>query len=324
MEAAYNAVTGVWTITGSVASVNAALAAVTFVPAPNSNTGVTITTHIVDAAGAGPADGAIAITILPSNDAPVLAAASPALTGITEDSVNNGGQTVGSFANAAISDVDAGAFKGIAITARTGGNESWQYSTDGGAHWTNVGAVSNASALLLRETDLVQFQPNTENGANATLTYRAWDQTSGVFATKVDTTTNGGGTAFSTTTNTATLAVSNQNDIATITTTSLSVTETDLAAPVSFNIASKVSITDVDTDDSAAPHGYVANSGTVTFVGQPTPPSGSLGDLLTFDAGTGQVSFDKSAFNWLKNGETVVYTHQLLGASRATTPRSRR
>src|SRR5258705_12858950 len=54
--ATYTAATGVWTITGTVAQVNAALAAVAFVPASNNDVNTTITTHIVDAANTGPTE----------------------------------------------------------------------------------------------------------------------------------------------------------------------------------------------------------------------------------------------------------------------------
>ena len=55
--ATYTAGTGVWTITGTVAQVNAALAAVAFTPATNNDVDATITTHIEDAAATGPANG---------------------------------------------------------------------------------------------------------------------------------------------------------------------------------------------------------------------------------------------------------------------------
>src|SRR5258707_4505651 len=55
--------TGVWTITGTVAQVNAALAAVAFVPASNNDVNTTITTHIVDAANTGPTDGVINLNV---------------------------------------------------------------------------------------------------------------------------------------------------------------------------------------------------------------------------------------------------------------------
>jgi len=70
----YNAGTGVWTVTGTLADVNAALAAVAFAPAANWDQGATISTRIRDAAGTGPADGTITLDVTPVNDAPVAVA----------------------------------------------------------------------------------------------------------------------------------------------------------------------------------------------------------------------------------------------------------
>ena len=70
--ATYSALTGVWAITGAVAQVNAALAAVAFVPAANFNGDTTIATHVEDAQGDGPADGAISLDGTAVNDAPVI------------------------------------------------------------------------------------------------------------------------------------------------------------------------------------------------------------------------------------------------------------
>ena len=68
--ATYTAGTGVWTVTGTVAQVNAALAAVAFTPATDNDVDTTITTHIQDAAATGPADGLITLDVTPVNDAP--------------------------------------------------------------------------------------------------------------------------------------------------------------------------------------------------------------------------------------------------------------
>src|SRR5690606_15909579 len=57
----FNAATGVWTVTGSVADVNAALAAVAFTPSLNWDRNFEITTRIRDAADTGPADGTITV-----------------------------------------------------------------------------------------------------------------------------------------------------------------------------------------------------------------------------------------------------------------------
>ena len=68
--ATYDGGTGVWTITDTVANVNLALANLVFTPTVNNDVDTTITTHIEDAAGAGPADGTITLDVTPVNDAP--------------------------------------------------------------------------------------------------------------------------------------------------------------------------------------------------------------------------------------------------------------
>jgi VCBS repeat-containing protein len=67
----FDAVTGVWTVTGSVADVNAALADLAFTPSSNWSQTVTIAAGIRDAAGTGPTDGTITLSATPRNDAPV-------------------------------------------------------------------------------------------------------------------------------------------------------------------------------------------------------------------------------------------------------------
>src|SRR5207249_2798279 len=94
--------------------------------------------------------------------------------------INNPGDTVASLLGAAASAVDAGAIQGIAVTATSisgTGTGRWQFSTDGGTNWSDIGAVSDGSALLLRSTDRVRFLPDGLNGNTGSITYRAWDQT---------------------------------------------------------------------------------------------------------------------------------------------------
>jgi hypothetical protein len=122
-----------------------------------------------------------------------------------------------------ITDTDAGAQKGIAITAVDGTLGTIQYTlvttNPQESDWKNVvadGAVSNASALLLPTTARLRFTtsllPHHATGApflplesklDTGLTFRAWDQTSGTVGARGDTTTNGGGSAFSAATETA-------------------------------------------------------------------------------------------------------------------------
>ena len=110
-----------------------------------------------------------------------------------------------------ISDVDAGASKGIAITAVDTNNGSLVYTIDDGSTWNTVGSVSNSNALLLDSTSStkIAFEPNPGITGDLTdiFTFRAWDQTSGSAGSKVDTSSNGGTNAFSSTTDTVNITI---------------------------------------------------------------------------------------------------------------------
>jgi VCBS repeat-containing protein len=159
------------------------------------------------------------ITMVAANHAPVLdAAQSPVLTSVTEDSgVPTGatGTLVSSLVSG-VSDADTGALKGIAITAINATNGALYYSTDGGASWSTVGAVSSTSALLLAadgNTRLYYVPSANYNGTvSDALTFSAWDRTSGVAGTKVSTASSGGTAAFSTVTDTVAISVTAVND----------------------------------------------------------------------------------------------------------------
>ena len=158
----YTPATGVWTITGSLASVNAALAAVTFVPATNSNTAVTIATHIEDAAGAGPADGAIAVTVTPVNDAPVgvndSSASAGALAATEKGGTLNGSGGNDATGNVLTNDTDVDN-AGLTVSAvRSGGTEG--AGTPGtlggataGAHGTLTLGANGVYTYTVNETD---------------------------------------------------------------------------------------------------------------------------------------------------------------------------
>ncbi|MGH1361900.1 MAG: DUF4347 domain-containing protein, partial [Burkholderiaceae bacterium] len=214
------------TILGTEADVNATLASLTFtgdtdVVGTAADT-LTLTTNDLGNTGSGGAQqdtDNIQIDISAVNDAPQLDNTGDLrLPTLTEDEVNNAGQTVAqvlaSDGGDPITDPDAGAVEGIAITARNNGRGIWEYSTDGGAGWSAVGTVTESSALLLRATDLVRFAPDGQNGTSSdrSFDFRAWDQTSGVAGTKVDTSTNGGSSAFGTAIETAIITTTDIND----------------------------------------------------------------------------------------------------------------
>jgi hypothetical protein len=136
-----------------------------------------------------------------------------------------------------VTDPDAGAVEGIALTAVNkidGTFGTWEFTLAANpqdADWTNVeatGVLSDSSALLLPAdanarlrfvtTLLPRHNSQKNDGSPATpaqgflpletkldsgLTFRAWDQTVGTSGGRANTTTNGGTTAFSTTKETA-------------------------------------------------------------------------------------------------------------------------
>ncbi len=114
-----------------------------------------------------------------------------------------------------ISDVDDGAVKGIAVIAVDNTNGTWEYSINSGATWVPFGAVTTTSARLLQATpnNLIHFLPGKDFFGTSSITYRAWDLTSGLDpATGADNTVGpaaptGGTTAFSAATGTATVTV---------------------------------------------------------------------------------------------------------------------
>ncbi len=152
------------------------------------------------------------ITATAVNDAPVLnTGAQLTLTPILQDDTTNSGDLVSTIVGSSITDVDLGAVEGIAITSTDEANGTWQYSTDSGATWQDVGAVSDNSARVLTATaqDRLRFVPNAGFWGTVTVGFRAWDTTDSTptGTPGVDTTSNGGTTAFSSGQQTATLLV---------------------------------------------------------------------------------------------------------------------
>lgn len=97
-----------------------------------------------------------------------------------------------------VSDSDAGAVEGIAITAIDTTKGAWQYSLNNGTNWYTLSTASNTGALLLREGDLLRFKPKTNMVGQSSMVFRAWDQTFGTAGSLVNASTGGGNTAFST------------------------------------------------------------------------------------------------------------------------------
>lgn len=195
---------------------------VRFLPNPDFNGPATVGFHAWDGTGGAPGSTAdltatgtgtgtpfgtaaqvSLLTVTPVNDRPVLdTGGNPTLPDVPENSTSPSSVSVSSLLGSAVTDVDAGAVKGLAVVGTTG-KGTWQFSTDGGQTWANVGSASAGNALLLRPTDRLRFVPARDFTGPATISFKAWDQTTGKAGGRAGT----GGTAFSTAVETATVTV---------------------------------------------------------------------------------------------------------------------
>jgi VCBS repeat-containing protein len=186
----------------------------------------------------------VSVTVTFVNSAPVLTPSAPTLASITEDQTDAAGTTVGTLLGNHVSDINIGAVQGIAITGASESHGDWQFSTDGGATWTDFAAYSTGAALLLAADDLVRFAPDAAQGSADTFSFVAWDQTTGTHGDTTDVTTRGGATAFSVASDTASLAVTDVNDAPVLhAPTELTIDE---GTPFTFAGADALSLTDVD------------------------------------------------------------------------------
>jgi hypothetical protein len=220
-----------------------------------------------------------------------------ALAPLLASDTGNTGQTVAvvlaSAGVDAVTDADAGAVEGIAITGSTvdAGGGQWQYSLDGGSTWQAVGSVSNAAALLLRDSDRVRFVPDGSTGGSATFDFRAWDQTSGGAGSRVSTASHGGSTAFSSTAQSAVVAVQAGNQAPGVTTSGTPLAYAENQAPTAIDATLTVSDADSATLTGATvsiSSNFAAGQDVLAFTDQ-------LGITGSWNAGTGELTLTGSA-----------------------------
>ncbi|MGY4169096.1 beta strand repeat-containing protein [Bradyrhizobium sp. USDA 4529] len=222
----------------------------------------------------GTATQTIDVTITGTNDAPILDASKTPVLASENQGAGAPVGAVGTLVSALVdlnppaggldnvTDADTGAVTGIALVGTDTSHGSWFFSTNNGGTWTAVGAVSNTQALLLSAdaNTRLYFQPSAGFAGTDTnaVTFRAWDQTSGSNGAKVDTSLNGGTTAFSTTTDTANLTIN----------------ATDTTPPTVISI----------TGGTSLPAG---NSETITFTFSEKVANLTLGDISLNDSSNG-------------------------------------
>ncbi|TBU87362.1 DUF4347 domain-containing protein [Phytopseudomonas dryadis] len=251
------------------------------------------------------------VAVVAVNDAPTLSGGPYALPATNENTISTG--TLVSTLLAGLSHADAdGPAAGIAVTV-TAGSGTWQYSLDGSS-WNNIGTVSGAAALLLSDTTWVRYAPDGMNGETATLTFRAWDQTSGAASTNMtrstaDTSNNGGSTAFSSGMAQANIVVQAVNDAPINVSLSNTTVAENSSTATELTIGTLTS-TDVDIGDS---HSYSivggTDAGVFVIVGtQLRFQAGTVLDYETQSSYTVIVRSTDSGGAWLDKAFTITLT----------------
>jgi hypothetical protein len=203
-------------------------------------------------------DDTFTVTVNAVNDAPVMdTGGDPFLTPTNEDvlSAFNPGTQIASIIAAlggtGITDADAGAIEGIAVTYVENSNGAWEYTIDNGTNWYSLAGVSDTSARLFRADDpnaYIRFQPNANWNGTVTdgLGFRAWDVTIGTHGALADVSVHGGTSAFSDLVETASIQVIAANDAPVITAPASDSTTEDVVRIFSPGNGNAISISDVD------------------------------------------------------------------------------
>lgn len=163
--ATYDASSGVWSISDSVASVNTALENLTFIPLADNEVDTSISVEIDDndEDGGGPLTGTISLNVTPVNDAPIA-------TNLNSISDYAEGDTSVDIDNIVISDVDANEDVTATLTladVTTGtlsNNNGASYNSTTGI-WEISGALSDVNAALAN----LQYLPAVNNDLDTSI-----------------------------------------------------------------------------------------------------------------------------------------------------------
>ncbi len=152
---------------------------------PSDPTKITATTLIPFYTATNYNQGFRGLALVP-NQAPVLTGGGNVnLPPLLENPASNTGSLVSAVLaglGGSVTDNSASQRQGIAITAADQANGTWQFSLDGGSTWQNFPTVSNSAALTLAAdaNTKLRFVPSVNFSGNATLTFKAWDQSKGI------------------------------------------------------------------------------------------------------------------------------------------------
>ena len=145
---------------------------VTATPLANANSTLNGTATITVTASDPSLSGSdtFVLTVSPINDAPVLNLAGSPSVVLNEDDATNAGTTISALIASGgagyVTDVDGpSAVQGIAVTGTDSSLGIWQFTTNGGSVWTNMGTRFDNSARVLfadGSNTRVRLVPNVE------------------------------------------------------------------------------------------------------------------------------------------------------------------
>lgn len=178
---------------------------------------LSVTVLAADTSVTGGASADYTLQVSNVNDAPTLNnTLSPTLSTVSEDqSYLAYGTPLQSLVNYAVTDQDSGALKGIAVTAASDANGTWQYTLDGGMSWSVMGQPTSSAARLLPADSgsFVRFLPKANYYGTVKIWYYAWDRTQGTVGGTLTVAGNqGGAKTLSTAQENASLTVQSVND----------------------------------------------------------------------------------------------------------------
>jgi hypothetical protein len=180
-----------------------------FTPTPNATGSATITVTVTDdGGGTNTVTQTFTVTVGSVADRPVIdTVPTPMLPAVPLRTIPTGAPVSDLVEH--VTDPDAGALSGIAVTGVDNTNGTWQFSLDGGATWTNIPPVSETNALLLSaDVDTrVRFLPKVRFTGFASLSFKAWDQSNSAAEGTQDDTTSPADIAYSIATERAWVAV---------------------------------------------------------------------------------------------------------------------
>ena len=230
------------------------------------------------------------------NDAPLLG--NGTLDAVDEDTPDPAGDTVANIFTGQFSDVDtAPSLAGVAIIGNTAdpvAEGSWQYSTNAGSDWFDVGTVDDdATALVLSDVTLVRFVPVDDyNGTPTALSVRGLDNSyAGAYSStagsetrvNVDASVNGDDTAIAAASAELATSIGAVNDAPVNNIPGIQYTDTNTALVFDAINGNLISLSDVDAGAGALEVTLTATDGRLTL-------SGTTG--LSFSVGDGSNDYD--------------------------------